>query len=151
MSPVTEATEAKAEVHYRDETCRDKFTFLPAEIPDSQLTVEDIEEGGRGHRRVRVREGHSVFFIDTIISYAAVITAYFQPNKIKNLTGVKAREFMIWINLTEICVEEEHDSQSGFITFRTLVGLSRSIPLSLFGAWTADFQDKVDGSKEENW
>ncbi|GLT98936.1 hypothetical protein SLE2022_164100 [Rubroshorea leprosula] len=48
MSPLPEATEAKAEVHYRGETCRDKFTFLSAEmgLPDSLLTAEDIEECG---------------------------------------------------------------------------------------------------------
>ncbi|GLT67208.1 hypothetical protein SLA2020_395330 [Shorea laevis] len=128
MSLVTEATRAKAEVYYGDETCREKFTLLLAEmgLPDSLLTVEDIEECG--------------YVKDTGF-----------PNKIKNLTEVKAREFMIWINLTEICVEEEHDSQSGFITFKTIVGLSRSFPLSLFGARTSDFQDEVDGSKEENW
>ncbi|GLT67206.1 hypothetical protein SLA2020_395310 [Shorea laevis] len=158
MSPVTEATKAKAEVYYGDETCREKFTLLLAEmgLPNSLLTVEDIEECGYVKdtgfvwlRHKKRREHYK--FEDTIISYDAVITAYFQPNKIKNLTGVKAREFMIWINLTEICVEEEHDSQSGFITFKTLVGLSRSFPLSLFGAQTADFLDEVDGSKEENW
>ncbi|GLT49232.1 hypothetical protein SLA2020_228030 [Shorea laevis] len=78
------------------------------------------------------------------------------PNKIRNLTGVKAREFLIWINLTEICVEDGDDSPSpsGFITFKTLAGLSKSFPLSLFGgigAQTLVFREEVDGSKEGNW
>ncbi|GKV37871.1 hypothetical protein SLEP1_g45844 [Rubroshorea leprosula] len=48
MSLVTEATKAKAEVYYGDETCREKFTLLLAQmgLPDSLLTVEDVEECG---------------------------------------------------------------------------------------------------------
>ncbi|GLT67210.1 hypothetical protein SLA2020_395350 [Shorea laevis] len=144
MSLVTEVTRAKAEVYYGDERCREKFTLLLAQmgLPDSRLTVEDIEEcryvkdtGFVWLRHKKRREYYE--FEDTVIYYNAVITAYFQPNKIKNLTGDKARVFLIWINLTEICVEEEDDSQSGFITFKTVVDLSRSFPLSLFGARTA--------------
>ncbi|GKV40183.1 hypothetical protein SLEP1_g47851 [Rubroshorea leprosula] len=88
--------------------------------------VPELPADGAGHVGVRVREGHG-------------------PNKIKNLTGVKAREFLVWINLTEICVAEGDDS---------LAGLSKSFPLSLFGgikAQTLVFRKEVAGSNEGNW
>ncbi|GKV27450.1 hypothetical protein SLEP1_g36622 [Rubroshorea leprosula] len=88
--------------------------------------VPALPADGAGHTGVRVREGHG-------------------PNKIKNLTGVKGREFLIWINLTEICGEEGDDS---------LACLSKSFPLSLSGgirAQTLVFREEVDGSNEGNW
>ncbi|GLT81324.1 hypothetical protein SLA2020_527140 [Shorea laevis] len=130
-------------------------------LPDCLLTVLDLDECGyvkeTGFVWLRHKKKREYYkFEDTVISYDAVITAYFQPNKIRNLTGVKAREFLIWINLTEICVEDGDDSPSpsGFITFKTLAGLSKSFPLSLFGgigAQTLVFREEVDGSKEGNW
>ncbi|KAK8634943.1 hypothetical protein V6N13_022823 [Hibiscus sabdariffa] len=67
-------------------------------------------------------------FEDVAVSYDAKVTAYFEPNKIKNLTGVKAKEFIIWITLTNIYVD-----QSSSVTFKmNLVGLSKSFPVSVF-------------------
>ncbi|MBA0702667.1 hypothetical protein Goari_022897 [Gossypium aridum] len=108
MSRVTKEIKAKAEVYYGDETCREKFVSLLEEkgFPIGLLTFQDIQECG----------------------YDAEITAYFEPKKIKNLTGVKAKEFLIWITLTDIYVD-----QSSSITFKTnLVGLSKSFPVSVF-------------------
>ncbi|GKV48829.1 hypothetical protein SLEP1_g55620 [Rubroshorea leprosula] len=132
MSPVTKATKAKAEVCYGGKTCSEKFALLLAEmgVLGWLLTVLDILECGYVKDRefvvwLRHKKNREYYkFEDTVINCAVVITAYFQPNKIKNLTGVKTREFLIWINLTEICGEEGDDS---------LACLSKSFPLSLFG------------------
>ncbi|KAH7513517.1 hypothetical protein FEM48_Zijuj12G0208700 [Ziziphus jujuba var. spinosa] len=51
------------------------------------------------------------------------------PNRIRNLTSVKAKEFLIWITLNEIVV---NDSSAKLITFKTLAGLSKSFPVSVF-------------------
>ncbi|GLT30314.1 hypothetical protein SLA2020_051180 [Shorea laevis] len=153
MSPVTKATKAEAEVYYGGETCSEKFALLLAEMgfPGCLMTVLDIQEYGYVkdtgfvvwllHKKNR----ENYKFEDTVVSCDAVITAYFQPNKIKNLTGVKTREFLIWINLIEICGEEGDDS---------LACLSKSFPLSLFGGIKAQklvFREEVDGSNEGNW
>ncbi|MBA0570990.1 hypothetical protein Golob_004588 [Gossypium lobatum] len=135
MSRVTKEIKAKAEVYYGDETCREKFVSLLEEkgFPIGLLTFQDIQECGYvkdtgfvGLRHKKKRELCKLE--DVVLSYDAEITAYFEPKKIKNLTGVKAKEFLIWITLTDIYVD-----QSSSITFKTnLVGLSKSFPVSVF-------------------
>ncbi|KAK8585900.1 hypothetical protein V6N13_050870 [Hibiscus sabdariffa] len=144
---VTEEMKAKAEVYHGNETCRRKFTSLLQEkgLPGGLLlTLQDIHEYGyvrdTGFVWLRRRCRHEMpskrdgfhRFDNVVISYDAEITAYFETNKIKNLTGVKAREFMIWFNLTEIHVQQQ--PRSATITFKTPVGLSRSFPISVFEA-----------------
>ncbi|CAA7026006.1 unnamed protein product [Microthlaspi erraticum] len=139
---VTEATKAKAEVYHGDKTCREKFGSLLSEIglPNRLLSNQEIEECGyvkdtgfvwlkhkqkdaKGTNQDRFR------FDNVVVCFEAEVTAYFEPNKIKKLTGVKAKEFVVWISLGEIHVNRS----SGLITFKTQVGLlSKSLPLSVF-------------------
>ncbi|KAK6254349.1 Protein of unknown function DUF538 - like 9 [Theobroma cacao] len=149
MSRVTQETKPKAEVYYGDETCREKFTSLleAKGLPNGLLTLQDIQECGyvkdTGFVWLRhKKKTDSYKFKDVVISYDNEITAYFEPNKIKNLTGVKAKEFMIWVTLTEIYVEESHPSAS--ITFKTQVGLSRSFPVSMFKDQTVMFHEEAE-------
>ncbi|GAV71674.1 DUF538 domain-containing protein [Cephalotus follicularis] len=137
MSMVTEDLKAKAEVCYGDETCREKFMLLLTEIglPIGLLRVQDIEECGYvrdiGFVWLKHKEKRQCYRFDKlVICYDTMVTAYVEHNKIKNLTGVKAKEFLIWINLTEIYVD--NTPAAGSITFKTPVGLSKSFPLSLF-------------------
>lgn len=148
MSQVTQEMKAKAEVYYGDETCRKKFMSLLQEkgLPNGLLTLQDIQECGHikdtGFVWLRHKKKRDLYkFEDVFISYDTEITAYFHPNKIKNLTGVKAKEFMIWVTLTEICVDESPHAASS-IRFKTLVGLSRSFPVSLFKVQTVMFQEE---------
>ncbi|KAJ4843925.1 hypothetical protein Tsubulata_049421, partial [Turnera subulata] len=144
VSVVTQAMKAKAEVFYGDETCREKFMLLLAEIglPNGLLTLEEIEEYGYVKdtgfvwlRHRKKREYHK--FENTVVFYDTEVTAYFERNKIKNLTGVKAREFLIWITLSEISVND-NNPRAALITFKTTAGLSKSFPLSLFEVIVAD-------------
>ena len=151
MSQVTKEMKAKAEVYYGDEACREKFTLLLQEkgLPNGLLTLQDIQECGyvedTGFVWLRHKKKRDLYkFEDVVISYDTEITAYFEPNKIKHLTGVKAKEFIFWVTLTEIYVEE---SPSASITFKTLVGLSRSFPVSAFKVQTVD--EEVKGLAKE--
>ncbi|XP_019241893.1 PREDICTED: uncharacterized protein LOC109221921 [Nicotiana attenuata] len=45
------------------------------------------------------------------------------------LTGVKAKELLMWLTLTEICVD---DPPTGKIHFKATSGLSRTFPVSAF-------------------
>ncbi|EXB94362.1 hypothetical protein L484_005956 [Morus notabilis] len=157
MSLPTAEMKAKAEVYYGDEICKAKFTLLLSQIgfPDGLLTLEDIEEGGyvedigfvwlkrkkmmKEHkfenivRKKMMKKEHK--FENIVVCYDAVVTAYLEPNRIKNLTGVKAKEFLVWISLSEIYVNNDnHDSayKSKLITFKTSMGLSKSFPISAF-------------------
>lgn len=49
--------------------------------------------------------------------------------KIKNLTGVKSKELMMWFTHSDCSVD---NPSTGKITFKTSSGISRSYPVSVF-------------------
>ncbi|KAL5781918.1 hypothetical protein ACOSP7_006947 [Xanthoceras sorbifolium] len=135
---------AKAEVYHGDEICRDKFMLLLSEIglPAGLLALQHIEECGYvkevGFVWLRLRKeekNEHRFDNNVVLRFDNVVTAYFEPKKIKKLTGVKAKEFLIWFPLCEIYVDV-NDSSSlkvSNITFKTsAAGLSKSFPVSVF-------------------
>lgn len=88
---------------------------------------------------LRLRNRTECRVVDNIVvSYDTHVTARVEPNRIRKLTGVRAKEFLIWVNLSEIEIRAAGNGDSpapavsGFITFRTSVGLSRSFPVSAF-------------------
>ncbi|XP_039023284.1 uncharacterized protein LOC120155886 [Hibiscus syriacus] len=153
---VTEEMKAKAEVYHGNETCTEKFTSLLEEkgLPKGLLlTLQDIHEYGHVkdtgfvwlrrrclHGTTSKRDGLHMFD-NVVVRYDAEIKAYFETNKIRNLTGVKVKEFMLWFDLTEICVQHRSRSETSTITFKTPVGLTRSFPISLFEARSAVLGD----------
>ncbi|OMO53451.1 hypothetical protein CCACVL1_28631 [Corchorus capsularis] len=156
---VTQEMKARAEVCYGDETCREKFSFLLEQkgLPSGLLTLQDIQECGyvkeTGFVWLRHNKKRDLYkFEDVVISFDDEITAFFEPNKIKKLTGVKAKGFMLWVTLTEIYVDQEEESESPLasITFKTLAGFSRSFPASVFKVQTVSFHDEADEAKDGN-
>lgn len=152
MSLLTDELKSKAEVYYGDKVCREKFSLLLAEIglPDGLLTIQDIEECGYvkeiGFVWLKLEKKREQWFDKILVCYDTVVTAYVEPNKIKNLTGVKARDFLLWFTLNEICVKG--NPEEPVITFKSLVGLSMSFPLSLFEAGK---EANKEEAKEEKW
>jgi hypothetical protein len=134
---VTAEMKAKAEVYYGDEICREKFMLLLSEMgfPDRLLILKDIEECGYvkeiGFVWLKHKQKREFRFDNVVVCYDTEVTAYFEPKKIKKLTGVKAKEFLIWITLSEIYVKEK-DPPARWITFKTPAGLSKSFPISVF-------------------
>ncbi|XP_010482238.1 PREDICTED: uncharacterized protein LOC104760940 [Camelina sativa] len=152
---VTEAMKAKAEVYHGDKTCREKFGSLLSGIglPNRLLSNKEIEECGYvkdtgfvwlKHKKKKEedqkRRYQDLFrFDNVVVCFEDEVTAYFEPNKIKKLTGVKAKEFVVWISLDEIHVNRS----TSLITFKTQVGLlSKSLPLSVFEDVHDDVKEK---------
>ncbi|KAF3778237.1 hypothetical protein EJ110_NYTH32650 [Nymphaea thermarum] len=67
--------------------------------------------------------------ISRSVSFAAEITAFIEPRRMKKVTGVKAKELLLWIGVSEMLVD---NSNSGNIQFKTHTGISRSFPVSAF-------------------
>ncbi|KAF7837687.1 plant/F25P12-18 protein [Senna tora] len=145
MSLITEELKAKAEVFYGDQVCKEKFSFLLAEIglPDGLLTTtfqqeeeNMIEECGFvkeiGFVWLKLQKKKEHRFENIQVCLDTEVTAFLEPNKIKNLRGVKARDFLVWFTLNEIYVRDPPPPKASVITFKSLVGLSMSFPVSLF-------------------
>nr|POE61722.1 hypothetical protein CFP56_54834 [Quercus suber] len=102
MSLVTEEIKAKAQYYQGHQFCQEKSKFLLTEmgLPNGLLPLQDIEECGY------VKETGFVW-----------------------LSGVKAKELLIWVTLNEIFVD---DPPTDKITIKILTGLSRTLPVSAF-------------------
>ena len=138
MSVATEEIKAKgAEVYKGDEICQEKSKELLKEIglPNGLLPLKDIEECGivreTGYVWLKQRKNttHKFEKIGKLVSYATEVTAVVEKNKIKKLTGVKTKELLIWVSLSDIYVD---DPPTGKITFQTPAGLFRTFPVSAF-------------------
>lgn len=137
MSLVTEDVKSRAEVYHGDEICQVKSKELLKEIalPNGLLPMKDMEECGydreTGFVWLKQKKSYTHKFdkIGKLVSYAPEVTARVEHGKIKNLTGVKTKELLLWITLSDIYVD---DPPTGKITFKTPAGLFRSFPVSAF-------------------
>lgn len=137
MALVTEELRAKAEIYHGDEICQEKSKFLLQEVglPRGLLPLKDIiecgyeKETGLVWLKQKKKTEHYFDKIGKYVSYAPEITAYVEKNRIKKLTGVKAKELLIWIGLVEIYIKEPSD---GKVVFKSVAGLSKSFPAPAF-------------------
>ncbi|KDP23368.1 hypothetical protein JCGZ_23201 [Jatropha curcas] len=137
MSLVTEEIKAKAEVYHGDEICQDKTKLLLAEVglPNGLLPLHDILECGivRETGFVWLKQKKSITHkfekIGRLTTYAPEVTAVVEKGKIKKLTGVKTKELLLWVTLSDIYLD---DPPTGKITFQTPAGLYRTFPVSAF-------------------
>ncbi|CAN8241327.1 unnamed protein product [Cochlearia groenlandica] len=138
MGLVTEEVRARAEKYTRDELCREKTKEFLKEVtmPNGLLPLKDIEEVGYDKEtgivwlKQKKSITHKFESIGKLVSYGTEVTAVVEVGKIKKLTGVKAKELLIWITLNELALEQTITSEK--IIFRTPAGLSRTFPVSAF-------------------
>ena len=127
MSLVTEEIKAKAEYYQGHQFCQEKSKFLLTEmgLPNGLLPLQDIEECGyvkeTGFVWLRQKRSitHKFEKIGKLVSYATEVSAYIEHKKIKRLSGVKAKELLIWVTLNEIFVD---DPPTDKITIKSLTG-----------------------------
>ncbi|XP_048127476.1 uncharacterized protein LOC115752786 [Rhodamnia argentea] len=137
MSLVAEEIKAQAEFYRGDEMCQEKSKFFLKEagLPNGLLPLKDMEECGYVKEtgfvwmKQKKKTDHKFEQIGKLVSYAPEITAYVEKGKIKKLTGVKTKELLLWVTLSDIYVD---DPPTGKITFRTPTGLFRTFPVSAF-------------------
>ena len=157
MSLITEEIKGRSEVYHGDELCQVKSKELLKEIalPNGLLPLKDMEECGydRGTGFVWLKQKKSLTHkfekIGKLVSYGTEVTAHVEHGKIKKLTGVKTKELLLWVSLSDIYVD---DPPTGRITFKTPAGLFRSFPVSAFEieGTSKDVKDnaQVDGAVE---
>lgn len=136
-SLIAEDVKSRSEVYHGDEMCQVKSKELLKEIalPNGLLPLKDMEECGydrqTGFVWLKQKKSYTHKFdkIGKLVSYAPEVTAHVQQGKITKLTGVKTKELLLWITLSDIYVD---DPPTGKITFKTPAGLFRSFPVSAF-------------------
>lgn len=152
MSLVTEEIRAKAtEIYNGNEIGQEKTKLLLKEVglPNGLLPLKDIEEVGRVEEtgfvwlKQKNKIHHKFEKIGKPVTYDTEITAIADrgSGRIKKLTGVKTKELMMWLTLTEIYVDKP---PTGKITFKTPSGLSRTFPVTAF-----EVEEEKEEVKEE--
>ncbi|KAL6838654.1 hypothetical protein ACP4OV_031368 [Aristida adscensionis] len=132
-----EAQRAGAEVYHGAALCAEKSTELLAEVglPLGLLPLGEMEEVGYNRAtgfvwlRQKKATTHTFKQIGRQVSYAAEVTAVVEHRRMKRLTGVKTKELLIWVALSDMFLDKDDPSK---ITFKTPAGLGRTFPVSAF-------------------
>ncbi|KAJ8627070.1 hypothetical protein MRB53_020377 [Persea americana] len=128
---------AGAEIVYGAEACYRHSLELLNELgfPKEVFPLQDLEECGivrkTGFVWMKQKAPYQHFFTGTnsLVSYAAEVTAYVDKFKMKKMTGVKSKQVLLWIPITEMSID---DPASEKIYFKTPMGIGRSFPISSF-------------------
>ncbi|GJM95428.1 hypothetical protein PR202_ga12163 [Eleusine coracana subsp. coracana] len=130
---------AKAEIYVGDAAGQEKTRFLLQEtgLPSGLLPLRDIiecgyvEETGFVWLKQRRKVDHYFAKAGRHVTYGTEVSAIAEPGRLRKITGVKAKEMLIWVSLHEICLDEP---PSGKLVCKAIGGLSRSFPVEAFEA-----------------
>ncbi|KAL5229375.1 hypothetical protein ABZP36_028151 [Zizania latifolia] len=136
-SQAIEAHRRGAEVYHGAALCAEKSVELLAEthMPLGLLPLGEMEEVGynRASGFVWLRQKkpitHTFKQIGRQVSYAAEVTAFVEDRRMKRMTGVKTKELLIWVTLSDMFLDKDDQSK---ITFKTPAGLGRTFPVEAF-------------------
>ncbi|XP_057968060.1 uncharacterized protein LOC131157732 [Malania oleifera] len=128
---------AGAEIVRGAEECYRHSVELLEELgfPRGVLPLRNLEECGRvretGFVWMKQTAPYEHFFegTKTRVSYAVEVTGYVERLRMKRMTGVKSKQVMLWVPITEMSVEEPARRR---IHFKTPVGLGRAFPVTAF-------------------
>ncbi|XP_078434517.1 uncharacterized protein LOC144705625 [Wolffia australiana] len=126
-----------AEICRGDELCRQKTIQLLEELnmPRGLLPIQNVEEIGINRRTgfVWLRQKKALNYTfrkaGRLVSFGAEVTGFVEDRRMRQVTGVKSKELLMWISLGEFYVDPKDITK---ITFRTPVGLSKTYPASAF-------------------
>ncbi|RRT35366.1 hypothetical protein B296_00051796 [Ensete ventricosum] len=139
-----------AEVYHGAELCKEKSMKLLEEIhlPGGLLPLPALEEVGYNRAtgfvwlKQKKATTHVFKAISKKVSYAPEVTAFVEDRRMKRLSGVKSRELLIWVSLSDMYID---DPESKRITFKSQAGISLSFPVSAFQAEEEEERSKGDG------
>ncbi|XP_050287706.1 uncharacterized protein LOC126726488 [Quercus robur] len=127
----------QAEIYHGEELCKQKSQDLLSEIslPKGLLPLDDVVEVGYNRTtgfvwvKQKRKKEHRFRSIGRNVSYDNEVTAFVEDRRMRKLTGIKTKELLIWVSISDIYID---DPSSGKITFANPTGISRSFPVSAF-------------------
>ncbi|KAG9452601.1 hypothetical protein H6P81_005505 [Aristolochia fimbriata] len=134
---IREDERAGAEIVSGAEACRRHSVEMLEELgfPGGIFPLKDLEECGRvmetGFVWMKLRAPYEHFFTgtNTLVSYGTEVTAYVEKRKMKKLTGIKSKQFLLWVPVTEMSIEGPDGEK---IHFKTPMGIGKSFPVTAF-------------------
>ncbi|KAG6639331.1 uncharacterized protein LOC122278430 [Carya illinoinensis] len=150
MSQGIQSCRDKAEIYHGADLCSQKARELleGISLPKGLFPV-DIEEMGHDPSsgfvwmKRKSKKEHKFKRINKVVSYDAEVTAFAEKGRLRKLTGVKSKEMLIWVAISDIYLD---NASSDKLVFGVPSGLTRTYPASAFELE----EDKADGQKNKN-
>ncbi|GAB2274219.1 hypothetical protein Dimus_008986 [Dionaea muscipula] len=144
---------AGAEIVYGNEDCQKHSLELLEEMgfPRGVLPLKDLVECGRvratGFVWMKQKAASKHYFekSKTLVSYGEEVTAYVEKHRMKRMNGVKSKQVLLWVTISEMIIE---DPARRKICFRTPLGLGKTFPITAF--MTDEEEKKFLESKPES-
>lgn len=122
---------------YGAEECQKHSLELLEELgfPKGVMPLKDLVECGRvrdtGFVWMKQKAPSQHYFpgSKTLVSYATGVTCYVEKGKMKKMTGVKSKQLLIWVTITEMSVDNPCTAK---IHFKTAVGIGKSFSITAF-------------------
>ncbi|KAK4345275.1 hypothetical protein RND71_035451 [Anisodus tanguticus] len=136
-SQVTINHRENAEVFTDPTICKHKSLELLDQInmPKGLLPLDDLIEVGHNKQtgfvwlKQKKAKEHRFKKIGKLVWYDIEVTGFLEDRKMKKLTGVKSKELLIWVTISDISIQ---DPEVQKITFATPTGISKAFPVSAF-------------------
>lgn len=88
-----------------------------------------MREAGFVWLKQKKKTEHLFKKIGKVVQYGEEISCYVEQHKMKKVTGVKSKELLLWITVSEMSI---NDASSGKIYFKSAAGIGKSFPASAF-------------------
>ncbi|GLJ30492.1 hypothetical protein SUGI_0603400 [Cryptomeria japonica] len=104
-------------------------------LPKGLLPLKNLEESGYVKETgfVWLKQKKPVEYynkkIGRTVLYGTELTAYVEKHKMKKMTGVKTKELMVWVQITEMSLNEASNKK---IYFKSSLGIGKSFPIEAF-------------------
>ncbi|GMN43267.1 hypothetical protein TIFTF001_012472 [Ficus carica] len=129
--------QADTEIFHGDAVCKQNASqlFHEMSLPRGLLPLDDLIEVGYNRTtrfvwfKQRKRKEHRFTAIRRTVSYDNEVTAFIEERRMWRLTGVKSKELLTWVAVSEIFI---NDSNLNKITFTNPTGISWSFAVSAF-------------------
>jgi hypothetical protein len=132
----------KAIVTVGQEECAKKMRELYEHmgLPKGLLPLQEMVEGGWCEETgftwiVTARpQRHHFERADKLCAYDQVVTSTVSKGRVSHIRGVRARELGLWVPVNEIFVDDSKLADGGRkkVVFKSIMGLSRSMPFELY-------------------
>ncbi|KAJ1440004.1 hypothetical protein SESBI_02235 [Sesbania bispinosa] len=126
-----------AEIVYGSEECHRHSIELLQELgfPKGVLPLQDLVECGRVREtgfvwmKQKAPSEHYFEGTKTLVSYGVEVTAYVEKLKMKKMSGIKSKQMLLWVPITEMSID---DPKGKKIFFKTPMGIGKSFPVTAF-------------------
>ncbi|CAH8278102.1 unnamed protein product [Arabidopsis lyrata] len=126
-----------AEICNGESNCKQKAKEILStmNLPKGLLPLDNMTEIGHNKStgyvwiKIKNKVQHRFKAIGKNVSYDSEVTAIVENRRMRQLTGIKSKEILIWVTISEIFV---NDQDPTIITFANPTGLSRTFPVTAF-------------------